>query len=97
MSGVTPWRSHANMRPVRQKPVWISSKTSFAPVSSQISRAARRYSALAGRMPPSPCTGSIITAAVSSPTASRNLAGLLNGTNENPGTRGLKSSRYSFL
>ena len=85
------------MRPVRQKPVWISSTTSIAPVSSQTSRAARRYSGLAGRIPPSPCTGSISTAAVSSPTASRSLSGLLKGVKEKPGTRGRKSSRYSFL
>jgi len=39
-SGSTPWCSQANIRPVRQKPVWDSSRMSIAPASSQAARTA---------------------------------------------------------
>ena len=41
-SGTTPSCSKPNQRPVRPKPVWISSSLSSAPVASQISRIAER-------------------------------------------------------
>ena len=45
-------------------------------------------------MPPSPCTGSIITAAVFSLTAAAAAARSLRGTKRTPGMSGSKGSRY---
>ena len=45
-------------------------------------------------MPPSPCTGSIITAAVFSFTAAATAARSFRGTKCTPGTSGSKGSRY---
>ena len=49
---------------------------------------------VAGRMPPSPCTGSIMTAAVFSFTAAATAARSPRGTKRTPGTSGSKGSRY---
>ena len=70
-SGCTPASSKPNHRPVRPKPVWISSTISSAPTSSQSSRMPCRYSAVAGWTPPSPWIGSISTAATDPSTAAR--------------------------
>ena len=43
MSGCTPSCSHANVRPVRPRPDWISSAISSTLCSVQSSRARRRY------------------------------------------------------
>ena len=88
MSGFTPECSQAKNRPVLQKPVCTSSTISSAPCASQMSRTAVKNPASPIRTPPSPCTISTITAAVSSPTAARSLSALLNGTNSNPSSRG---------
>ena len=53
-----------------------------------------RNSGVAGRTPPSPWTGSIITAAVLSLTAAATAARSFRGTKRTPGTSGSKGSRY---
>ncbi len=69
MSGTTPSWSLANQEPVRQKPVWISSATSRAPVRAHHSAMAGRKPSAGTTNPPSPWIGSISThAAVSTPT-----------------------------
>ena len=73
--------------PVRPIPVWISSKMSAAPVSSQAARAAWSSSGDIGWMPVSPWIGSSSTAAVSPSTAAVTAAGSL-GMTSNPGTSG---------
>src|SRR3989442_6055119 len=93
ISGRTPHRSTANMRPVRPIPVWTSSRIRSAPDASQISRAAGRYSEDATWTPPSPCTASRITAAVSFVTVFRRAPASLYGTCSKPGTRGSNDSR----
>ena len=66
---------------MRPTPVWISSKISSRPCSSQRLRSSRRKAFGTGRMPPSPWIGSIRIAAVSGPIAafraSRSLEGHL--------------------
>ena len=49
--------------PVRPKPLWISSAIRTMPYRLVISRSALRKAAGAGTKPPSPSTGSMITAA----------------------------------
>ena len=56
--------------PVRPYPVWISSTIMTAPARTVASLTALTSSGVSGFTPPSPCTTSTITAAVSSPTAS---------------------------
>ena len=63
MSGVTPLRSQANQRPVRPKPVIISSEMSRAPCSFAISCARTMNSGGGITFPAVPCSGSMITAA----------------------------------
>ena len=53
--------------PVRPMPLWISSRISSAPCSVHSRRAACRNAGVPGRMPPSPCIGSRMTAQVSAP------------------------------
>jgi hypothetical protein len=69
MSGTTPECWYANILPVRPRPHWISSNTRSAPRSRQIASRPFKNSVVAGRIPPSPCTGSIMTAAVFAETA----------------------------
>ena len=94
MSGTTPECWNANIFPVRPRPHWISSKTRSAPRSRQMASRPFRNSGVAGRIPPSPCTGSIITAAVLSLTAAATAARSFRGTKRTPGTSGSKGSRY---
>ena len=63
MSGVTPLRSHANQRPVRPKPVIISSEMNTAPCSLAISCALTMNSGGGITFPAVPWSGSMITAA----------------------------------
>ena len=72
---------------MRPSPHWISSKMSAAPTASHASRAAASTSWGSGQMPPSPCTGSIRTAAVRSFTAAV-IASAVGSTAMNPGTSG---------
>ena len=65
MSGRTPECSTAKVRPVRPKPVCTSSAMRSAPVSSHTSRSPCRNCAGASTYPPSPSTGSTISAATS--------------------------------
>ncbi len=68
-SGTTSSCSEANIAPVRAKPVWISSATSSAPFARHHSCRAGRNPGAGTTNPPSPCTGSITTAATwSAPT-----------------------------
>ena len=62
-SGVTPLRSQANHRPVRPKPVIISSEMKTAPFSLAISCARCMNSGGGTTLPAVPCSGSMITAA----------------------------------
>ena len=62
-SGVTPLRSQANQRPVRPKPVIISSAMNTAPASLAISCARCRNSGGGMTLPAVPCIGSTMTAA----------------------------------
>ncbi len=66
MSGATPQCSMANHLPVRPMPVWISSPMSRMPCFSQIFLILPMYSGGGTMKPPSPCTGSAMTAATSS-------------------------------
>jgi hypothetical protein len=97
MSGVTPECWKANRRPVRPRPHCTSSKTRSAPRSRQREARPFRNSAEAGRTPPSPWTGSIITAAVLSLTAVAAAPRSFQGQKWTPGTRGSKGSRYFGL
>ena len=54
-----------NHLPVRPMPVWISSAMKRMPCSSQIFLILPMYSAGGTMKPPSPCTGSAMTAATS--------------------------------
>ena len=68
-SGTTPSCSQANQAPVRQKPVWISSAISSAPLSLHQAAMAGRKPSAGTMKPPSPWIGSISTAAtLSAPT-----------------------------
>ena len=80
--------------PVRPIPAWTSSRTSAAPCSSQAWRAKASTSSGTGRMPPSPCTGSMITAAVSGPIASPS-ASTVGATVVKPGTSGANGACFS--
>ena len=62
-SGVTPLRSQANQRPVRPKPVIISSEMNRAPNSLAISWARCMNSGGGMTLPAVPCMGSRMTAA----------------------------------
>ena len=62
-SGVTPLRSQANQRPVRPKPVIISSAMKTAPNSRAMSCARCRNSGGGMTLPAVPCMGSTIIAA----------------------------------
>src|SRR5256712_801972 len=64
MSGTTPACSYANSVPVRPRPHCTSSKMTATPRESHRSRRNPSHSASTGRTPPSPCTGSTMTAAV---------------------------------
>ena len=64
MSGTTPKCWKPNHLPVLPNPVCTSSTISSAPCSEHRSLAVRKYSRSAGMTPPSPCTGSSMTAAV---------------------------------
>ena len=96
-SGVMPAHSCANSLPVRPMPHCTSSMPRISPNSSQAARRPRRKSSDAGRMPPSPCTGSTMTPAVSGPMASRSAFRLLNGTWSKPSTSGPNPARYFLL
>ena len=93
MSGSTPKCSDAHQRPVRPMPVWISSRISSAPASSQICRAAARYPSGATMMPPSPWIGSSKTAATVPSTAAARASTSPKGTRPNSGISGSKGSR----
>ena len=71
ISGVTPSASHLHIVPVRPIPVWISSKISATPYSSQISLTSFKYPFGGTITPASPWIGSRMTAATFSPTAIR--------------------------
>ena len=58
----TPEASKAKRSPVRPSPHWISSKMSNAPVRLQAARTPLKKSGVARLTPPSPCTGSTMTA-----------------------------------
>src|ERR1700733_3007197 len=62
-SGTTPECSMENILPVRAMPPCTSSAIITMPCSSHRRRSARRKSAGATLKPPSPCTGSMMTAA----------------------------------
>ncbi len=96
-SGAIPAHSCANSFPVRPMPHWTSSIARISPNSSQVARSSRRNRNDAGRTPPSPCTGSIMTPAVSGPIASRTAFMLPNGTWSKPSTAGPKPLRYFGL
>src|SRR5437870_2406577 len=64
ISGTTPVCSWANSVPVRPRPHCTSSKITATPRESHNSRTNPSHSASSGRTPPSPCTGSTMTAAV---------------------------------
>src|SRR3989475_2006602 len=64
MSGTTPACSYANSVPVRPRPHCTSSKMTATPRESHSSRTNPSHSGSTGRTPPSPWTGSTITAAV---------------------------------
>ena len=87
----------AKASPQRKKPVWTSSKISSMLCSSQMRRAASRYSWVQGHTPLSPCTGSSITATGMVPstgvTAARSKAAMsLRGTWAKPSGSGAKGS-----
>src|SRR5881296_2367400 len=63
-SGTMPVCSYANRVPVRPSPHCTSSKMMATPRESHSSRRNPSHSGSTGRTPPSPCTGSTITAAV---------------------------------
>src|SRR5699024_2303392 len=92
-SGTTPSCWWANQAPVRPMPVWISSRTSSAPASRVISRAAARYPGGVGTMPASPWIGSRRTIAVPSSTAARNASTSPAGTWVTSGSSGSKGAR----
>ena len=71
---MTPLCMYEKSAPVRPMPVWISSRISSAPCASHSRRAACRYSGVPGRMPPSPCIGSRITAQISAPRAANSAS-----------------------
>ena len=87
-SGRMPERCQPHQSPVRPMPHWISSKISIAPCSSQAVRAAASVASARGWMPPSPCTGSIRTAAVFWSTAAASASASSWGTTLKPGTSG---------
>ena len=62
-SGSSPTTGEANIEPVRPKPVWISSAMSTMPYLSQKARSCLASSGGTGMKPPSPKTGSTMTAA----------------------------------
>src|SRR5436309_3694929 len=66
ISGTTPEGSAANSVPVRPRPHCTSSKINAVPVSLHRFRKKTRNSSATLRTPPSPCTGSMMTAAVRS-------------------------------
>src|SRR5438876_7131087 len=74
MSGTTPDASEANKVPVRPRPHCTSSKINAVPVSLHRFRKKTRNSSATGRTPPSPCTGSMMTAAVRSGVMVRSAA-----------------------
>ncbi len=92
-SGVMPYASCAHRRPVRPRPHWISSKSSSAPCWSHSARRPRRNSGVAAWMPPSPCTGSTMTAPVAGPMSAAAASKSLNGSKHTPGTSGANGSR----
>ena len=93
-SGSTPKLCQAKRVPIRPMPHCTSSKSSRMSFSSQSARTCFRYSRSAGRMPPSPCTGSRTTAQVLSLTAFFSASISLNGTCRKPGISGSKPLRY---
>src|SRR3989442_4917875 len=96
MSGSTPVCSYANSVPVRPSPHCTSSKTSVTPRASHSSRRKATHSGSTGRTPPSPCTGSTITAAVRDADTIRSAAAQSSsGTTCTPGTSGSNGVRYS--
>src|SRR2546427_587523 len=96
MSGTTPACSYANSVPVRPRPHCTSSKMTATPRESHNSRRNPSHSGSIGRTPPSPCTGSTITAAVrDADTAWSTAAQSSRGTMRMPGTSGSNGFRYS--
>ena len=93
-SGSTPKLCQAKRVPIRPMPHCTSSKSSSRFFSSQSARTCRRYSRSAGRMPPSPCTGSSRTAQVLSVIAALSASMSLKSTCLNPGTSGSNPLRY---
>src|SRR3989442_2364188 len=74
MSGTTPACSYANSVPVRPRPHCTSSKMTATPRESHNSRRNPSHSASTGRTPPSPCTGSTMTAALRGADTARSTA-----------------------
>src|SRR5574341_885298 len=70
MSGFIAKCSYAQNLPVRPTPVWISSRMNRSACSSQIARRAWKNSGRKWLSPPSPWIGSMIRAAISSPSRS---------------------------
>ena len=95
MSGRTPYRSAANGWPLRPTPICTSSKMSCAPTASQRARSAARNSAPMSKAPPTPCTGSTITAATSSPTVPAIAEMSRRGTQLT--SKGVRGNSYHFL
>src|SRR5437660_1053340 len=95
-SGTTPVCSYANSVPVRPSPHCTSSKMTATPRESHNSRRKPSHSGSIGRTPPSPCTGSTITAAVrDADTAWSTAAQSSRGTIRMPGTSGSSGFLYS--
>src|SRR5262249_36379214 len=94
MSGTTSACWKPNIRPVRPRPHCTASVTRSAPVSRHRVSSPFRKAGRTGRTPPSPWTGSIITAAVRGVIASFTAARSSQGRKRTPGTSGSKGSRY---
>ena len=94
-SGVTPQFWQANHRPERPIPPCTSSHMSKAPRSVHSSRRPGRKPSDGIRTPPSPWTGSTITAAVSSPTASAAASRSSKGAKRTGSSSGSKGLRHS--
>ena len=89
-SGRMPCFCQANQLPVRPMPHWTSSQSRSRFFSSQRARSPRMNSVVAGTRPPSPCTGSRMTATVRSPISALTDSRSLNSAKAKPTGRGSK-------
>ena len=94
-SGTMPAHWCANHLPVRPMPHCTSSKISCAPTSVQRARSAARNSRPMSKAPPTPCTGSTMTAAVSASTCAAMAPISRRGTQ--PTSKGARGNSYHFL